>query len=265
MLAPLDPTAMTIALGRFPAPEIIDVRTGEAVAADRVVIPGALLRDPATLLQWSLRLERWREIVVYCKAGHERSVDAASSLCALGFRARPLAGGLAAWKSEGGRTVPLTAPTRWVTRERPKVDRIACPWLVRRFVDPAAEFHFVPADEVRTFAVEHGATPFDVPGVDYTHAGDACSFDAFIERHALHEPALDRLARIVRGADTDALGLAPEASGLLAMSLGLAQVFDDDDAQLRAGLLVYDALYAWCATVEGRTHTRSAGPLRRAA
>jgi len=265
MLAPLDPAAMTTVLGRFPAPEIIDVRTAQAVEADAVVIPGALLRDPATLLQWSVRLERWREIVVYCTAGHERSLDAASSLCALGFRARVLAGGLAAWKAADGRTVPSGAPSHWVTRARPKIDRIACPWLVRRFIDPAAEFHFVPAHEVRGFADAHGATPFDVPGVEYTHEGAACSFDAFIERHGLHGSALDRLARIVRGADTHALELAPEASGLLAVSLGLARVFDDDDAQLRAGLLLYDALYAWCMDAEGKTHAWNPASVRRAA
>jgi len=265
MLAPLDPPAMTAMLGRFPAPEVIDVRTAQAIDADPVAVPGALLRDPATLLEWSTRLERWRDVIVYCKAGHERSFDAASSLCALGFRARPLAGGLEAWKQAGGRTVAMRAPTRWVTRERPKVDRIACPWLVRRFIDASAEFHFVPAAEVASFAQAHGAVPFDVPGVEYGHAGEACSFDAFVERHGLHGPAMDRLARIVRGADTGALALEPEASGLFAVSLGLARMFDDDAAQLHAGLLVYDALYAWCVGAQGSTHEWSAASLPRAA
>ena len=265
MQTPLDCTELARLTRRFPAPEIVDLRSAQAVADDPVVIPGALMRDPATVLEWATRLERWREVVVYCKAGHERSLDAASTLCALGLRARPLAGGMTAWKAAGGPTVALRAPSHWVTRERPKIDRIACPWLVRRFIDPAAEFHFVPAGQVRAYAAEHGAMPFDVPDVDYTHRGDTCSFDAFIERHALHEPALDRLATIVRGADTGVLAAAPEASGLLAVSLGLSHVFDDDDAQLRAGLLVYDALYAWCRTAQGETHTWDPAALRRAA
>jgi rhodanese-related sulfurtransferase len=265
MLAPLDVPTLTALLGRFPAPEVLDLRTAQAVEQDRLVVPGALMRDPALLLDWSQQLERWREVVVYCKAGHERSLDAASSLCALGFRARALGGGFDAWRAAGGPTQPLRAPTAWVTRERPKVDRIACPWLVRRFIDTAAVFHFVPTSEVREFAARSGATAFDVPDVEYTHAGDACSFDAFIARHGLHEPALDRLAGIVRGADTDTLSLAPEASGLLAVSLGLSHVFDDDHEQLRAGLLVYDALYAWCRRAQGQTNAWNPAALRRAA
>jgi hypothetical protein len=154
--------------------------------------------------------------------------------------------------------VPLRAATRWVTRERPKVDRIACPWLVRRFVDPAAEFHYVPPGEVRSFAAEHGATPFDIAGVEYGHVGARCSFDAFIARHDLADPALEALATIVRGADTAALDLAAEAPGLLALSQGLSRLIGDDHAMLQAGLLMYDALYLWCrARVESGAWTPS--------
>ena len=195
MQAPLDSATLAALAGRFPAPEIIDVRTAAAVEANPVVVPGALMRDPATLLDWAARLERWREVVVYCKAGHERSLDGASTLCALGYRARPLAGGLAAWQAAGQRTIPLRPPTRWVTRERPKIDRIACPWLVRRFVDPAADSIYVPPADVRAFAVAHDATPFDVPDVEYTHDGAACSFDAFIARLELRDAG----ARPARG------------------------------------------------------------------
>ena len=153
---------------------------------------------------------------------------------------------LLAWYDRHRRTLPWRAPTQWVTRERPKVDRIACPWLVRRFVDPSAVFHYVPSAEVRAFAAAHGAVPYDVPDVEYTHRGAECSFDAFVRIHHLRDPALDRLATIVRGADTGALDLAAQAPGLLAISQGLSRMFADDHSQLRFGMLVYDALYAWC-------------------
>ncbi|MCC6197010.1 MAG: chromate resistance protein [Burkholderiales bacterium] len=142
--------------------------------------------------------------------------------------------------------MPYAPPTQWVTRERPKIDRIACPWLVSRFIDPAATFHYVPATEVRTFAQQNGATPYDVADVPYGHVGERCSFDAFIRIHRLEDPALDRLAAIVRGADTGALALTPQSAGLLAMSQGLSELFPDDHAMLRAGMTMYDALYLWC-------------------
>jgi hypothetical protein len=136
---------------------------------------------------------------------------------------------------------------KWVTRERPKIDRIACPWLVTRFVDANPEFLYVPAGEVMKVAAETGATPYDVPGVELGHHGDRCSFDAFIDKYRLHDAALDRLALIVRAADCDALYLAREAAGLLAISKGLSLNFADDHEMLRHGMVLYDALYAWCA------------------
>lgn len=136
---------------------------------------------------------------------------------------------------------------KWITRERPKIDRIACPWLIKRFIDPAAEFLYVPKDRVLEVAVEKGATPFDIPGVEYGHHGDRCSFDAFIAKYGLTDPALHRLAAIVRGADTDRLDLAPECAGLYAISLGLSKNFADDHEMLKQGMVIYDALYAWCA------------------
>lgn len=143
---------------------------------------------------------------------------------------------------------------KWITRERPKIDRIACPWLIRRFIDPDAEFLFVPASDVLRVAGETGATPYDIPGVEMTHVGELCSFDAFIARHALHEPALQQLATIVRGADTSRLDLAPQSAGLYAVSLGLSQVFKDDHEMLRHGMVMYDALYAWCKACQAETH-----------
>lgn len=137
---------------------------------------------------------------------------------------------------------------KWVTRERPKIDRIACPWLIARFIDPDAEFLYVPAPEVMKTARETGATPFDVPNVDYGHHGEKCSFDAFVERHRLTDSALLRLAEIVRGADTGRPDLTAQSPGLLAISQGLSAVFADDHEMLRHGMVVYDALYAWCGT-----------------
>ncbi|SIT45691.1 conserved hypothetical protein [Paraburkholderia piptadeniae] len=135
---------------------------------------------------------------------------------------------------------------RWVTRERPKVDRIACPWLVQRFIDPDAEFLYVPRDDVMQVAAETEATPYDVPDVELGHHGEFYSFDAFLDTYQLTDPALHKLARIVRGADTGRLDLAPEAAGLYAISAGLSRIFADDHEQLRYGMLLYDALYAWC-------------------
>ena len=144
---------------------------------------------------------------------------------------------------------------RWVTRERPKIDRVACPWLITRFIDPAAEFLFVPAAEVSAVAARTGAIPFDVEGVELTHDGPLCSFDAILKKYRLIDPALQELAVIVRGADTARLDLAPQAAGLLAISLGLSHNFADDHEQLRYGFVLYDALYAWARYVRDETHT----------
>jgi hypothetical protein len=137
---------------------------------------------------------------------------------------------------------------KWVTRERPKVDRIACPWLIQRFVDPEAEFLFVPAGQVLAVAEREGATPYDVEGAELGHQGEACSFDAIVRTYdlAATDPAITRLAAIVRGADTLAHDLTPESRGLLAIAQGFSLAYDDDHVQLTAELPVYDALYAWC-------------------
>ena len=138
---------------------------------------------------------------------------------------------------------------KWVTRERPKIDRIACPWLIQRFIDRDAEFLYVPANEVLRTAQATGATPYDIPGVEMGHVGERCSFDAFVEKYRLGEnAALQRIALIVRGADTSRLELTPQSAGLHAISLGLARLFTDDHEMLRHGLVMYDALYAWCET-----------------
>lgn len=143
---------------------------------------------------------------------------------------------------------------QWVTRARPKIDRIACPWLIARFIDDAPEFLYVPADKVLEVAASTGAVPYDIPGVEMTHVGELCSFDAFLLKYHLHEPALQQLALIVRGADTSRLELTPQSAGLYALSLGLSQNFSDDHEMLRHGMVMYDALYAWCKSCQGEAH-----------
>lgn len=143
---------------------------------------------------------------------------------------------------------------KWITRERPKIDRIACPWLIARFIDEAPEFLYVPAGDVWRMADETGAIPYDIPGVEFTHVGELCSFDAFLKKYDLTDPPLQQLATIVRGADTSRLDLTPQSSGLHAISLGLSHVFADDHEMLKHGMVVYDALYAWCRHCQGETH-----------
>jgi len=249
----MDATPRTISLhdfralcATFPPPQILDVRRAAAFDRDRTLIPGAVRCPPEEVDTLLATLEPWRPVVAVCVHGHEVSQNAAALLASHGYDARSLEGGHDQWRADGGATVPWQPPTQWVTRERPKIDRIACPWLVQRFIDPAAEFFYVPAAEVRGFADVHGATPFDIPGVQYGHDEERCSFDAFIRIHGIADGALDRLATIVRGADTGVPSLAAESPGLLATSQGLSAMFADDHAMLRAGMMMYDALYLWC-------------------
>jgi hypothetical protein len=143
---------------------------------------------------------------------------------------------------------------KWITRERPKIDRIACPWLIARFIDKEAEFLYVPAEEVFRMAEQTGAIPYDIPGAELSHVGELCSFDAFLQKYHLTDPALQALAVIVRGADTSRLDLTPQSAGLYAISLGLSHCYTDDHEMLRHGLVIYDALYAWCGHCQKETH-----------
>jgi rhodanese-related sulfurtransferase len=244
----ISPNNLNDLRGGFPPPLIIDVRRKAAFESADRMLPGAIHRDPEHLAQWAGDLEIGRPIVVHCVRGQEVSQAAAAALRDRGFAARYLEGGFEGWVERGlpVQPKPSSAPTLWVTRERPKVDRIACPWLIRRFIDPDARFLYVPAEQVLSVAQSAGAVPYDIPNVELGHHGDQCSFDAFIDRYELRDPALALLAEIVRGADTGHPDIIPEAAGLVALSRGLSDVFDDDHRQLRHGLVMYDALFAWC-------------------
>ena len=235
---------------------VIDVRRTPAFRAADALIRGAIRRDPERVADWGPRLRQARDVVVYCMHGHEVSRNAAAALRAQGRNARFLAGGIEDWRAAGLPTdaKPVDASTRWVTRERPKIDRIACPWLIARFVDPEAEFRYVPTPKVRSVAEAEQATPYDIPDVHFSHDGPRCSFDAFLSHYGIADKALGQLAEIVRGADTGALQLAPQAPGLLAVSLGLSRLCSDDHDMLRHGMVVYDALYAWCRDGQAESH-----------
>lgn len=238
-------------------PLVIDVRRGETFRAAPDLIRGALRRDPLRVADWAKTLPAASKVVVYCVHGHEVSQGAAKALNSNGISATYLEGGIEAWKAQQQALArkPRNASSRWVTRERPKVDRIACPWLVRRFIDPDAEFLYVPPKEVLRAAAERDAVPYDIPDVEFSHEGDLCSFDAFLKFFRLSDPALEELAVIVRGADTNRPDLAPQSAGLAALSLGLSRVFKDDFEMLEHGMTIYDALYTWCKEGKQEVHT----------
>lgn len=249
-IAPLDLSRL---LFRPSAPLVLDVRREPAYQSDPRLLASA--RRPAGDLADFARARAapGARVVAYCVHGHEVSRDAAATLKREGFDAAFLEGGLEAWTAAGLPTVRarpewnVPGGSRWVTRERPKVDRVACPWLVRRFIDPEARFDYVKPDRVLDHAREHGGIAFDTKGAPIHHRGERCSFDAVIEDFALADPALDRLATIVRGADTDRLDLAPESAGLLAACLDLSRRYSDDHEMLEQAMALYDGLYAWCA------------------
>lgn len=225
------------------------------------MISGALRRDPEAVAAWAAELPRAESVVVYCVHGHEVSQGIARALAERGIAAQYLEGGIEeGWKARGGALdrKPSGAATRWVTRERPKIDRIACPWLIARFVDRQAEFLYVPAKEVLAAAKREDAIPYDIPDVAFSHVGERCSFDAFLKHYRLTDPAMRQLAVIVRGADTARLELAPQAPGLAAVSLGLSRIFANDHEMLKHGMVLYDALYAWCK--EGQDELRTWNP-----
>jgi rhodanese-related sulfurtransferase len=248
-------------IGTANAPTLVDVRIDEDFAADPNLIPGAVRLPHTHVQEWASQLTG-QSVVVVCHKGQKLSEGTAAWLRYNKIAAEILEGGQVGWKQADLPTVRASkipkrdgrGRTVWVTRSRPKVDRIACPWLIRRFVDPSAVFLFVASAEVESVAERFNATPFDVEKVFWSHRGELCTFDVMIEEFGITSPPLQRLATMVRAADTGRLDLSPEAPGLLAASLGLSRMYDDDLEQLSAGMLLYDAFFRWCRDATKETH-----------
>jgi rhodanese-related sulfurtransferase len=263
----ITPETLWARLGRAGAPAVLDVRIDDDVAADPVLIPSARRLPGLDAAAWSGRFAG-REVVAACAHGHAVSQGAVAWLRAAGARAVALEGGLSAWRAAGLPVVPdavlpprdAAGRTVWVTRTRPKVDRIACPWLIRRFVDPGAMFLFVEPAEVAGVARRFGAEPFDIEGVRWSHDGPRCTFDVMVEAFGLATEPMLRLAAIVRGADTADMAAAPQAAGLLAASLGFSRLHADDHAQLEAAMALYDALWLWARDAHAETHNWPSRP-----
>ena len=248
-------------IGTPNCPALIDVRTDEDFSADPCLIPGSVRRSYERVEEWAAAIAAPAAIVI-CHRGKKLSEGVAAWLRQLGTPAESLEGGHEAWAAAGlpavnaARLPPPDASGRtvWVTRARPKIDRIACPWLIRRFVDPDAVFLFVAPQEVEAVGERFDAVPFDIEGVFWSHRAELCTFDVMVEEFGLSTEPLLNLATIVRGADTARLDLAPESAGLLAASLGLSRMHSDDLAQLEAGMTLYDAFYRWCRDATDETH-----------
>lgn len=256
----ISPDKLNRLIGTSSTPTIIDVRTAEDFDNDPRLLPASYRRSAKDVESWMGLITG--PAVVVCQKGHRLSHGVAAYLRQGGIDAEVLEGGFEAWVSSGRMAIPeMSIPSRkgsgrttWVTRARPKIDRIACPWLIRRFIDPSAVFLFVPASEVSAVADEFGAMPFDIEDVFWSHREELCTFDVMIEEFGLGSEPLLQLAKIVRAADTSRLDLAPEASGLLAASLGLSRMFSDDLQQLDAGMVLYDAFYRWCRDATDEKH-----------
>ncbi|WP_292609985.1 chromate resistance protein ChrB domain-containing protein [Nitrobacter sp. 62-13] len=244
----ISPHDLSAGLGSGTAPFVVDVRSDADFTNSSRLLGPAVHHSPDNVGQWRRDLPGGRQVVTYCLRGDQLSQGVAIALRAMGVGAYFLEGGVEGWTALGFPTRRNIGTHRgkWVTREHPKIDRIACPWLILRFIDPDAEFFYVPRDQVLTVAKQTGATPYDIDGVKFTHEGDRCSFDAIIRVYDIKDPALDRLATIVRGADTSRPDLAPQCEGLLAISRGLSANFPADHEMLGHGLVIYDALYKWC-------------------
>jgi rhodanese-related sulfurtransferase len=248
-------------IGTPSCPVIVDVRIDDDFALDPRLIPGSVRRSHREMDTWANEFAG-RPVVVACQRGEKLSEGAAAWLRHSGIQALNLAGGFEAWAAAGELLVRTDVLPRrdqhgrtvWVTRERPKVDRIACPWLIRRFIDSAAVFLFVEPSQIELVADRFKVTPFDINGVFWSHRDERCTFDTMIEEFGLHSDALDRLATIVRGDDMARPDLAPQAPGLLAASLGLSRLIEDDLRQLEAGMTLYDCFYLWCRDATHETH-----------
>jgi rhodanese-related sulfurtransferase len=259
-------TSITVAqfsrlIGLPNAPAIVDVRIDEDYRADPRLLPGSFRRDYRGMGNWAAEY-RGKSVIVVCHRGQKLSEGTAAWLRHEGIEAQTLEGGFEAWKKAGELLVRTDKlPTRdekgrtvWVSRSRPKIDRIACPWLIRRFIDPKAVFLFVLPTEVTAVAERFNATPFDIEGVFWSHRGDTCTFDTMLEEFVLKSDPLLQLAKIVRGADTARPDLTPQSAGLLAASLGYSRMYRDDLPQLDAAMGFYDAFYRWCRDASEETH-----------
>ena len=263
MAAPNEITATQLMrlVGTPLAPVIVDVSTDEDFHKDPFLIPGAV-RHPHSDLPGLARYLNDRRAIIVCQKGRKLSQGVAAWLRQEGISAEYLNGGNHGWRNlPDAPRIPVAAipdrqegATLWVTRHRPKIDRIACPWLIRRFVDNAARFLFVSPVEVTNVAEKLGATCFDVEDVFWSHRGPLCTFDVMLDEFGLRTRALDRLSLVIRAADTNRHDLAPEAAGLLALSVGLSRQYRDDLEQLQAGMAFYDALYRWARDGQGEGH-----------
>jgi len=261
MSATLDVASLYATLGLVGSGVLVDVRSASDRAVQPRIIPGALRRDARAVGTWAQALPRASLVAVYDSDGNASAREVAPALSDLGYGAKVLEGGIDAWVRAGHATVKLRTEltagscSRWITRERPKIDRLACPWLIRRFIDPEAQFFYTPSHRVRADAKALGAEPYDIPDVTFSHRGPRCSFDAFLDEFELHDPILDHVADIVRAADTGALAQSREAPGLLAVSLGLSANIPDDILLLEQAMPIYDALYAWRKKASHETHS----------
>jgi len=251
-LPSISPPDLAGIIGTAAAPIVVDVRSTTELAIIDRLIPGSIHRPQSDVERDVEHLRRQlpaeRPIVVCDLSGSQTSRTVVEALRQSGIDARYLTDGFVGWRDRGLPTrrnvgAPLD---KWVTREHPKIDRIACPWLISRFVNPLGEFIYVPPDNVLTVAKQSGAIPYDIKGVEFGHVGDRCSFDAIMRILDIQDRALDHLATIVRGADTSRGDLAPQCEGLLAISYGLSANFPNDHEMLRHGMVIYDALYTWC-------------------
>jgi rhodanese-related sulfurtransferase len=293
---PISSASLAPAVGSRAAPLLIDVRKAEAFSESDYFLPGSIRWDYNAGAPMPAELANAKHAVAYCVKGAEVGINGAALLAKANLESHYLEGGLRDWQAAGFVAVKKRPDlgvdgervSRWVTRARPKIDRVACPWLIRRFIDPRAEFFYVPTNEVFDFAKANNAVAYDIPGAPLEHNGAACSFDSFLhafelvptlpaisatpgvaqqaiatfgrtaanmvgDKLAAKPTALEIVANIVRGADTDALRLAPESAGLLAISLGFSRMIDDDHAMLDAMMPVYDALYEWAISVENKS------------
>ena len=257
----ITPQQLSRLIGTPECPVLIDVCTDDDFNTDARLIPGAR-RHPFHKIEDLVPELSGQKVIVICFKGLKLSQGAAALLRHHGITCETLQGGNIAWRKADLPLVPIDkipmqpdGTTLWVTRHRPKIDRIACPWLIRRFVDPRAKFLFVAPAQVHNVAEKFNASAFDVEDCFWTHRGENCTFDTMVDEFGLNTQAMQKLATIIRGADTDRHDLAPEAAGLMAASLGLSRIYRNDLEQLQAGIHLYDAFYRWARDASDETHT----------